>query len=80
MRKVPLPRRSKIMRGEPRKINSKNHKRASKPIEKHWYHLHCSVCVSCGREDITRERMYGEKPKDWYEWHTLDEYLCECTL
>jgi hypothetical protein len=47
---------------------------------KHWYRLHCRVCVACGREEIRRERVYGEKPKDWYEAHVLDEYFCDCML
>lgn len=55
-------------------INAKN----SKPKSDYWYHYEITVCPPCGRESITKERQYTEKPKNSQERYELIEHYCGC--
>jgi hypothetical protein len=35
-----------------------------RPAKKHWYKMYYGSCPVCGRDKSSRERVYGERPKD----------------
>lgn len=48
----------------------------SKPKKGYWYHFTIETCVLCGRECVTKERRYTEKPKDYNDRYKYIEYAC----
>lgn len=52
-----------------------------KPLPKHWYKQYIAECPVCGKDHSSRERVYGEKPKNpkeiyrygvAYDWCDID--------
>jgi hypothetical protein len=50
----------------------------AKGVTTYWYYIVSDYCPVCGREDITRTRLYGEKPKTWDERHKYNERYDWC--
>ena len=46
-------------------------------MEKHWYRIHITECPVCGGGDTGRERVYGDKPENPYEFHSYYDYCLE---
>ncbi len=53
-------------------------KKERKKVQKHWYRLHISECPVCGNGGIERERVYGEKPKDYNQVVTFIQHYDWC--
>jgi hypothetical protein len=47
-----------------------------KEKKKFWYYITVYECVLCGRQEVYRERRYGEKPKDWKDCHDYIQNAC----
>lgn len=45
----------------------------------YWYYVVDDYCPVCGRSDTYRERIYGERPKDWEQRHEFNEVYDGCT-
>ncbi len=44
---------------------------------RYWYFISSDYCPVCGKDDTTRERIYGERPSKWedrhdYDWNAYD--------
>lgn len=49
-----------------------------KVMQKHWYKTTVQECPLCGRGDVYRERIYGDRPKDPYEFYVHQEIYDHC--
>ena len=46
-------------------------------MEKHWYKIHITECPVCGGGSTERERVYGEKPENPYEFTQYYDWCLE---
>lgn len=45
---------------------------------RHWYFIHTDYCPVCGRDDTSRERVYGISPDDPQERRAFHESYDWC--
>lgn len=44
----------------------------------YWYKTTTDYCPLCGKETVTKERIYGEKPKDALSRYAVNEIYDYC--
>lgn len=45
---------------------------------KYWYYIIEDYCPVCGVTDVTRQRMYSERPEAWEDRHRFMEFYDWC--
>lgn len=47
-----------------------------KKSDKHWYYFVYRECVLCGASESYKYRRYDERPDDWWERHSYEQFVC----
>ena len=45
---------------------------------RHWYFIDTHYCPPCGKEDVSRQRVYGPRPEAWEDRHAFSESYDWC--